>query len=149
MVAAHSSYNMSVIIFNSNKVSVAARNSNNSNSYSPFRLFQSNGHERVVPLPSSTTDYSELSTYNSDLELFNEFFVLLNVGLVLVGRDEGHSDGDRSVGLLQRDVDLLLELLHVQADLVAVLHQREVDVANHRLEALESLLRLVFLFYHI
>ena len=88
-------------------------------------------------------------TYNSDLELFNEFFVFLNVGLVLVGGDEGDSDGDRPVGLLQRDVDLLLELLHVQADLVTVLHQREVDVADHRLETLQSLLRLVFLFYHI
>jgi hypothetical protein len=37
----------------------------------------------------------------------------------------------------------------VQADLVTVLHQREVDVADHRLETLQSLLRLVFLFYHI
>ena len=83
-------------------------------------------------------------TYNSVLELFDCRFVFSNFIIVLVGGHHWHSDGDSAISLLKRYVDLLLEFLHVKPGLDTVLHEREINVSDHSLEALEPLLRLVF-----
>ena len=72
-------------------------------------------------------------TYNSGLKLLHKSLVSLDLLVALVGGEHGHAYGDRTIGLLEGDVDLLLELLHVQTRVVPVLYQRQVHVPDHRL----------------
>ena len=72
-------------------------------------------------------------TYNSSLKLLHKSLVSLDLLVALVGGEHGHAYGDRAVGLLEGDVDLLLELLHVQTRVMPVLYQRQVHVPDHRL----------------
>ena len=70
-------------------------------------------------------------TYNSALELFHQALVTLDVIVVLVGGDHWHTDGYRAVSLLKRDINLLLELFHMQACVVPVLNEWQVHVPDH------------------
>ena len=107
--------------------------------------------ERTFPLYEESIllkrENPENSTYNGVLELFNELFVSPDLIVALVGRDLRHAYGDRAVCLLEGDVDLLVEFLHVHARVDTLLHQGQVHVPDHRLQILQTLLRLVF--FHI
>lgn len=75
-------------------------------------------------------DYRD-ETYNGLLELFHQTFVTLDVIVVFVRGDHRDTDGNGTICLLKRDVDLLLELFHMQACIVPVLNKRQVHMPDH------------------
>lgn len=75
-------------------------------------------------------------TYNGSLELFHEALVTLDVVVVLVRRHHWDTDCHSPVSLLQRYVDLLLELFHVQTRVMPVLNEGQVHVPDHSLQTL-------------
>ena len=71
------------------------------------------------------------TTYNSGLKLLHESLVSLDLLVALIRGEHGHADRHCPIRLLQGDVDLLLELLHVQTRVVSILYQRQVHVPDH------------------
>lgn len=88
-------------------------------------------------------------TYHCDNELIYQLLVVGKLAVGYIGGQLGHFDSDVAISLLFTQLDILDELLHLNALVGLLDHERKVNPLDHIREVVQLVFDAVVLSFHI